>query len=120
MVDKVENVNVYTDNVDERVLTNRWTKPGDKAKYKSLVVGRDGVEDTKPTSRFVQDYNMLSWNSFELGYDLPSGITSKLNLGMLRFSFSMNDILHLSTVKQERGTSYPFARTVTFSIKASL
>jgi hypothetical protein len=51
---------------------------------------------------------------------LPSGITSKLNLGMLRFSFSMNDILHLSTVKQERGTSYPFARTVTFSIKASL
>ena len=120
LVDKVENVNVYTDNVDERVLTNRWTKPGDKAKYKSLVVGRDGVEDTKPTSRFVQDYNMLSWNSFELGYDLPSGITSKLNLGMLRFSFSMNDILHLSTVKQERGTSYPFARTVTFSIKASL
>lgn len=84
------------------------------------MVGRDGVEDTKPTSRFVQDYNMLSWNSFELGYDLPSGITSKLNLGMLRFSFSMNDILHLSTVKQERGTSYPFARTVTFSIKASL
>ena len=66
LVDKVENVNVYTDNVDERVLTNRWTKPGDKAKYKSLVVGRDGVEDTKPTSRFVQDYNMLSWNSFEL------------------------------------------------------
>ncbi|MFR7877605.1 MAG: hypothetical protein ACLU4J_15045 [Butyricimonas paravirosa] len=28
LVDKVENVNVYTDNVDERVLTNRWTKPG--------------------------------------------------------------------------------------------
>ena len=120
LVDKVENVNVYTDNVDERVLTSRWTKPGDKAKYKSLVVGRNVVEQTKPTSRFVQDYNVLSWNSLELGYDLPSSITNKLNLSMLRFSFGMNDIWHLSSVKQERGTSYPFARTVTFSIKVSL
>ena len=47
-MDKVENVNVYTDNVDERVLTGRWKKAGDHAKYKALTSGRDGVESTKP------------------------------------------------------------------------
>ena len=120
LVDKVENVNVYTDNVDKRVLSSRWKKPGDVAKYKSLVTGRSPVESTKPTSRFVQDYNMLSWNSLELGYDLPSDITNKLRVSMVRFTCGMSDILHLSSVKQERGTSYPFARTVTFSLKVSL
>ena len=120
LVDKVENVNVYTDNVDKRVLTGRWQKPGDIAKYKSLVTGRDPVKNTKPTSRFVQDYNMLSWNSLELGYDLSPDITNKLNVSMVRFTFGMSDILHLSSVKQERGISYPFARTVTFSLKVSL
>ena len=120
LVDKVENVNVYTDNVDERVLTGRWKKAGDHAKYKALTSGRDGVESTKPTSRFVQDYNMLSWNSLELGYDMPADLTKKLNLSMCRFTLGMTDLLHLSSVKQERGTSYPFARTVSFSVKISL
>lgn len=120
LVDKVENVNVYTDNVDERVLSDRWQQPGDIAKYKSLVTGRNIVDQTKPTSRFVQDYNMLSWNSMELGYDFSSAITNKLRISMLRLTMGMNDILHLSSVKQERGISYPFARTITFSVKISL
>lgn len=120
LVDKVENVNVYTDNVDRRVLSDRWRQPGDIAKYKSLVTGREPVARTKPTSRFVQDYNMLSWNSLELGYDFPAAVMNKLHLNMLRLTLGMNDILHLSTVKQERGISYPFARTVTFSVKISL
>lgn len=120
LVDKVENVNIYTDNVDERVLTDRWQQPGDIAKYKSLVTGRNAVENTKPTSRFVQDYNMLSWNSLELGYDFSAAITNKLHVSMLRLTMGMNDILHLSSVKQERGISYPFARTVTFSVKIAL
>ena len=113
----MENANIKTGNVDLRVLTDRWQKPGDIAPLKDI---KDIKSVTMPTSRFVQDYNVLSWNSLELGYDLPSSITNKLNLSMLRFSFGMNDIWHLSSVKQERGTSYPFARTVTFSIKVSL
>lgn len=120
LVDKVENVNVYADNVDSRVLSDRWQKPGDHARYKSLVTGRNSLDQTKPASRFVQDYNMLSWNSLELGYDLSAVQTKKLHLSMVRLSLGMNDILHLSSVKQERGISYPYARTVTFSVKISL
>ena len=64
--DKVENVDIYTENVDKRVLTSRWQKPGDKVKYKSIVNDRGSVEITRPTSRFVQQYNALSWTSLEL------------------------------------------------------
>lgn len=120
LVDKVENVNIYTGNVDRRVLTERWTKPGDKARFKSLVTGRKTVEQTKPTSRFVEDYNMLQWNSMELGYDFSRNVLNKMHLNMLRLTLGLTDILHVSSVKQERGTSYPFARTVTFSLKLAL
>lgn len=120
LVDKVENVNIYTGNVDRRVLTERWTKPGDKAKFKSLVTGRKTVEQTKPTSRFVEDYNMLQWSSMELGYDFPRNVLNKMHLNMLRLTLGLTDILHVSSMKQERGTSYPFARTVTFSLKLAL
>ena len=30
--DKVEDVNVYTSNVDKRVFSERWQEPGDKAR----------------------------------------------------------------------------------------
>lgn len=119
LVDKVENVNVYKINVDYRVLEGRWKEPGDQAKYKSIAVNRSGGEMTKPTSRFVQDYNILSWNSVELSYDVSPRFTEKHHLSMLRFTAGMNDVLHISSVKQERGISYPFARTVNFSIKLS-
>lgn len=119
LVDKVENVNVYIGNVDRRVLSDRWKKPGDIAIYKSLKTGRESVALTKPTSRFVEDYNMLQWNSLELGYDFSRNVLKKIGVSMLRLTAGMNDILHVSSMKQERGTSYPFARTVTCSLKVA-
>lgn len=119
LVDKVENVNVYKVNVDERVLTDRWQKPGDISKYKQLTSNRVSVEHTRPTSRFVQDKNTFSWNRVDVSYDLPKNITDKINLGMVRLTVGMNDVFFLSTVKQERGLSYPYARSVSFTLNAS-
>jgi len=120
LVNKVENVNIYSHNVDKRVLKDRWQKPGDKAKYKSIKIDREMPSVTKPTSRFVQDYNMLQLSSLELEYSLAREITHKLSLSTLRFSIGLNDIFHVSSMKMERGTSYPFARTINFSLKATL
>jgi len=120
LVNKVENVNIYSHNVDKRVLKDRWQKPGDKAKYKSIKIDRAMPSLTKPTSRFVQDYNMLQLSSLELEYSLAREITHKLSLSTLRFSIGLNDIFHVSSMKMERGTSYPFARTINFSLKATL
>ena len=119
LVDKVENVNVLANNVDKRVLTDRWKKPGDQAQFKALTQGRAGIAATRPTSRFVQDYNALSWGSLELGYDFGKDITDALHLSMMRLTLGMNDIMHVSSVKQERGLSYPYARAVNLSLKVT-
>lgn len=119
LVDKVENVNVYTSNVDRRVLEDRWMKPGDNATYKAIGTNRQEPDITRSSSRFVQDYSSLSWNSLEIGYDFSPSFTKKLCMSMLRFTVGMNDIMHLSSVKMERGLSYPYARSVNFSIRAS-
>lgn len=119
LVDKVENVDVYRSNVDKRVLTDRWKQPGDRSQFKALSTGREGIVQTRPTSRFVQDYNALSWSSIELGYDFGRNVTDWLHMSMLRLTVGMNDVAHFSNVEQERGLSYPYARKVEFSLKAS-
>ena len=43
----------------------------------------------------------------------------KCFLERLKASFYMNDVATLSSVKIERGTSYPFARTFSFSLQAT-
>ena len=120
LVEKVENVNVYDYNADRRVLTGRWQKPGDVTAFKKLESGRDtGIDSTQPTSRFVQDYNWLSLNSLTLGYDFDQKLIQPLHLTMLRFEVGANDLFRISTVEQERGLSYPYSRTINFSLKAS-
>lgn len=119
LVSKVENADIYDSNVDRRVLTDRWTKPGDVAKYKKLTNGVENIETTNPTSRFVQDYNWLSLNSITLGYDFRQPWIEKLGLSMLRFEVGANELFRWSSVEQERGLSYPFARSMNFSLKAN-
>ena len=120
LVDRVENADIYSENVDKRILTDRWQKPGDKAKYKKMESGRiGGIRTTQPTSRFVQDYNMISLSSISLGYDFTQPWVKKAHLSMLRFEIGAEDLVRWSSVKEERGLSYPFARTINFSLKAS-
>ena len=119
LVSKVENADIYDSNVDRRVLTDRWTKPGDVAKYKKLTNGVENIQTTNPTSRFVQDYNWLSLNSITLGYDFRQPWIEKLGLSMLRFEVGANELFRWSSVEQERGLSYPFARSMNFSLKAN-
>ena len=116
MVDKVEDSDIEY-NVDRRVYTGRWTAPGQHAKYKRLT---DPAYFTRPTSRFVQDLNELQMTSLNIGYDfrdwkfLQKGIVERLKL-----SFYMNDVFRASTVKIERGTEYPFARSFSFQLQAT-
>ena len=120
LVDKVENVNVYSSNVDRRVMEDRWMQPGDVAKYKKISLDRTTTNFTKPTSRFVQDYNALSLSSLELSYEMPRELLKRAHFSTMRFTVGMNDIFHLQSVEMERGTAYPYARTVNFSVKFTL
>ncbi len=119
LADKVEGINIYSSNVDKRVLTDRWSEPGQHAKFKKLVPNSLAATKTRPTSRFVQDYNMLQMSALTLGYDFKKSTIAPLRLSMLRLELGATDLFHLSSVEQERGLSYPYARTFTFSIKAA-
>ena len=86
MADKIEGVDIANDNADRRVLTERWKEPGDLASFKRIQVSnREAVEVTKPTSRFVQDYNWVSLNSIALEYDVNPTLIKHIGLSMLRF-----------------------------------
>ena len=72
-----------------------------------------------PSSRFVQDDNEWSLSALTLSYDFNTDWLKKIRLKMLRLELSSSDLFRFSTVRQERGTSYPFARSVNFSLRAT-
>ncbi len=116
LLDKIEKVDIENVNVDRRVLYDRWNSPGDISRFKSIK----NYTDTNPTTRFVEDLNELVFSSVSLGYDLSNlSFIKKSPIDRLTMSFNMNDIGRLSTVEQERGTEYPFARAFSFSLSAS-
>ena len=110
LAEKIENVN-YMVNNDRRALTERWQKPGSIARYKAI---RDNSV-TKATSRFVQKERYLSLASLRLSYMLPRQRLLNNWVSMLKLSVTANDLFYLSSIRQERGLSYPFTRSVTFS-----
>ena len=76
-----------------------------------------GFTSTRPTSRFVQKYNNLSFSSLTVGYNFDRRLISRMKMSMLRLEAGVNDIFNVSSVKRERGLSYPFARSVNFSVQ---
>ena len=101
-----------------RDILKRWQKPGDVAKYKRLTNSVNGSE-TRPTSRFVMDENTLTFGSLSLTYRMDQQNTRFLKksfISSLKWGFTMEDIFYLSSVKQERGLDYPFARQFAISL----
>ena len=100
-------------NQDKRALYDRWQKPGDKAKFKRI----DDTGKTHLTTRFAEKENTFSCTSINIGYRTSTAKWLKY-IGASAFNFTayMNDIFRISTIKEERGTSYPFERSVSFSV----
>lgn len=119
LIARMENVNGY-ENLDRRIL-KAWQKPGDISPYKATIINGDAENGfTKPTSRFVQKNNELYVSSVNVGYDFVGAKwLKKVALQRLKLSFYMNELLRLSSVDIERGTSYPFARNFSFSLQAT-
>jgi TonB-linked SusC/RagA family outer membrane protein len=130
LVNKIENIAI-TSNFDRRVLSERWGYLGQMAQYKRNTGStpynmNDGLyfssgstwnqEPTRPTQRFVQDQNELNISSISVYYDFCKKWLATFGLERLKFTAYMNDIAKFSTIRIERGTSYPFARTISFSL----
>jgi TonB-linked SusC/RagA family outer membrane protein len=112
LVTKVENADIYK-NVDRRVFTGRWQKPGDITLLKDVRLWND---ITQVTSRFVQRNNYIDFSSVTIGYDLPQRLLSRWKVSTCRVQLTSNELGRLSSIDTERGTDYPYARTINFNI----
>lgn len=117
LYNKVENISgaSLAYNQDKRALYDRWQKPGDRAQFKNIA----NSADTPISSRFVQKNNSLTLQSVNVGYDFYK-FAKQIGIESLRLSAYMNDVFWLTTMKRERGTAYPFARSVTFALSFTL
>jgi len=114
LLDRIENANILS-NTDSRVLTSRWQEPGDVAAYKDIADNRI----TKVSSRFVQDENLVQLSNLTIGYNFNDTVLDKLGMSRLKVSLIANDVFYASTIRQERGIDYPFARTFSLGIQAN-
>ena len=112
LVSKVENANIYK-NVDSRVFSNRWQKPGDITDLKDVRLWN---ETTKVTSRFVQRNNYIDFSSVTIGYDVPQQFIKRWKLNNCRVQLTSNELGRISSIDIERGTDYPYARTINLSL----
>ena len=111
--ENVENVDPRK-NVDQRAFDERWTNVNDLFPY--LDIADTESRTNYQSSRFVEDDDILEINRIEIAYEFRSNWLKQIGFKRLRLSAGMNDIARLSTVKYERGTSYPFSRGFSFTI----
>ena len=117
LVQKVENADLRY-NADRRVLQLRWQNPGNVAQYKRLTNSANG-SNTQQTSRFVMNENLFQMSSLSLTYRMDNNeypFLRRLHISSMRWSFNMEDIFYLSSIKRERGTDYPYSRQFALSL----
>lgn len=113
LVSKVENADKRF-NVDERVFKKRWQRAGERTFFKGL----EDESPTRATSRFVQNESTLTCQNVHISYNWQDRKWLQKNLGIrsLVLSSDISDLFYKSSVKQERGLSYPFSRRFSFSL----
>lgn len=115
LIDKVENANKLF-NVDARVFTDRWVKPGDKTFFRGI----NDYSVVYPSSRFVQNESTLTCQNISLSYNvLNRAWLSAIGMQALTLTANTGELFYLSTVRQERGLDYPFTRQVSMSVFAT-
>lgn len=106
---------IMNSNVDARVLSDRWFQPGDETFFKAI-----SNDATRATSRFVMLDNNFTLQSVGAQYRFDSPmVRSMFHCNSIVLALNMNDLFYLSTIKRERGTSYPYSRNIQASLKLS-
>ena len=100
-------------NVGKDIL-RRWQKPGDETLFKGL----NNESSTYATTRFVQDERTLIGQNLYVSYEFLNNpwLQKRLGIRTLTISGDLSDLFYWSTIKQERGLSYPFSRRFSFSL----
>ena len=124
LYNRIENIKsgeISAHNQDKRALYDRWQKPGDRSQYRRISATLNSNMKSYPkTDRYVQRENTISGESISLSYDFnQQKWLQALRIQSMVLRANMNDIFRVSTIRAERGTSYPFARTVSLSLNVT-
>lgn len=104
---KVEDVNPKR-NIDARAYTDRWKTPGDLSRYLAI----SSKTETHYSQRFIEKKNELYFSNIQFTYDINAPWLKKLHLKKLCVGLGTSDLGYISSVKFERGTSYPYCRSL--------
>ena len=109
---KVENINPRK-NCDVRAFTDRWVSAGDVKPYIDITkaTGNTSVY----TDRFVEKDNELWLSSLYLQYNVPASFLKKWHVQKLYVGIGTEDLFRITSAKYERGTSYPYSRSINMS-----
>ncbi|MCF0172262.1 MAG: SusC/RagA family TonB-linked outer membrane protein [Bacteroidales bacterium] len=113
LLNKVElaSYQIARQNVDRRVLSDRWSQPGDNTFFKGYT-----ESTTRATSRFVMEDRTMELQSASVQYKYGSPSLKKMGLETVTIGVNTSDLVYISTIRRERGTSYPFARRVNLTL----
>ena len=115
---KGENASL-TYNLDRRMTKYSWKQVGDQARYKNKY-GDYGNLSTYICDAFIHKDNVFSCNNINLSYTFSQDWFKRATrLQSLSISASLSDIFYFSTIKRERGTSYPFSINPNFPISCT-
>lgn len=109
---KVENVNPRK-NCDVRAFTDRWTNVGDVKPY--IDIAKATGNTSVYTDRFVEKDDELWLSSLYLQYNVPMTFLKKLHIQKMYLGIGTEDLFRITSTKYERGTSYPFSRSINMS-----
>lgn len=111
---EVEATTLTQRNVDRRVLMDRWMQPGDVVFFRRI---EDQNFTNHSSTRFAMKESFLRLSSASLQYRLTN--IRRIGLQSLTFGLNTSDVFYWSTIKQERGTDYPFARRVGLTLSTT-
>lgn len=118
LYNKVENINSDNifENQDARAFLDRWTTPGQIAQFKAISM----TSVTPISSRFIQKDDYIAGEALRIGYRVTNREwLKKSGMAGLGFNAYANDFFKVSTMKAERGISYPFSRIFSLSLSVT-
>lgn len=112
LANKLENIAPY-ENADRRAYYDRWKTVGEHASFKSVA----DFTTTYASTRFVMKDNSFNCSSITLQYELQSDWLRR-NMSVSNFAVSgyMEDVFRITSIRQERGLSYPFSRKYSLAL----
>jgi TonB-dependent starch-binding outer membrane protein SusC len=98
---------------------NRWTPQNTNTEMPRAVKG-DPAGNNRFSSRYVEDASFLRLNNWQFGYTIPSSVSNKLKMSLLRVYVGGQNNIYLTkwSTLDPVNDNYPLARTLTFGVNA--